>query len=358
MIALRRRTDSRHTIPGTAEPGWSELCDVLGHVLPEGAHDPPIELERLKSRVYRLRVPANGNGRSLSFVAKRYDPWLARRNELVLQKWLPALGLDDRAPRLVAAAAERHGTTVWHVYEDLGETALDPARPDSQQVGAVVDLIAELHMRGAGHAVVPECRHFCGSLGASFFVANIRDAIGVLEALAPPQVQATAEQGELRGRLLAHLYRLRDDLPHCVALLESLGGPDTVLHGDLWTTNTLLCHSGNGGGPGVTSRLIDWDHAAVGPISYDLSTFLFRFAKPDRPWILDLYRRAVARAGWQLPATQDLNTLFETAEYARYANRIIWPAVALLKDGTTWGFDQLAEVERWFNALEPALPES
>ena len=358
MIALRRRTDSRHTIPGTAEPGWSELCDVLGHVLPDGAHDLPIELERLKSRVYRLRVPANGNGRSLSFVAKRYDPWLARRNELVLQKWLPALGLDDRAPHLVAAAAERHGTTVWHVYEDLGETALDPAQPDPQQVGAVVDLIAELHMRGAGHAVVPECRHFCGSLGASFIVANIRDAIGVLEALAPPQVQATVEQGELRGRLLAHLYRLRDDLPDRVALLESLGGPDTVLHGDLWTTNTLLCHAGNGGGPGVTSRLIDWDHAAVGPISYDLSTFLFRFAKPDRPWILDLYRRAVARAGWQLPATQDLNALFETAEYARYANRIIWPAVALLKDGATWGFDQLAEVERWFNTLEPALPES
>ena len=172
MIALRRRTDSRHTIPGTAEPGWSELCDVLGHVLPDGAHDLPIELERLKSRVYRLRVPANGNGRSLSFVAKRYDPWLARRNELVLQKWLPALGLDDRAPHLVAAAAERHGTTVWHVYEDLGETALDPAQPDPQQVGAVVDLIAELHMRGAGHAVVPECRHFCGSLGASFFVGG------------------------------------------------------------------------------------------------------------------------------------------------------------------------------------------
>ena len=49
--------------------------------------------------------------------------------------------------------------------------------------------------------------------------------------------------------------------------------------------------------------------------------------------------------------------MFETAEYARYANRIIWPAVALLEEQAAWGFDQLAEVERWFDALEPALPD-
>ncbi len=47
----------------------------------------------------------------------------------------------------------------------------------------------------------------------------------------------------------------------------------------------------------------------------------------------------------------------ETAEYARYANRIIWPAVALLEERAAWGFDQLAEVERWFDALELVLPE-
>src|SRR5437899_11047678 len=97
MIALRRRTDSRHTIPGTAGPGWSELCDVLGHVLPDGAHDPPIELERLKSRVYRLRTAG------ASFVPTRYDPWLARRNELRLRSWPPALRTADRATRPGAA---------------------------------------------------------------------------------------------------------------------------------------------------------------------------------------------------------------------------------------------------------------
>jgi thiamine kinase-like enzyme len=344
----------RHSIPGTAEPGWSELCDVLEDVLYNaGGPGGPIEVERLKSRVYRLRVGSDGTARSL--VLKRYDPWLARRNELVVQRWLPALGLGGRCPRLLAAAAGRHGECVWHVYEDLGDGALDPARPDPWRVEAVVELIAQLHTRAASRALVPECRHFCGDLGAPFFVANVRDAIAVLEALAPPRIEATPDQGELRGRLLTRLYRLRDELPQRVQLLEALGGPDTLLHGDLWTTNTFVARTSNGGEP--VARLIDWDHAAVGPVSYDLSTFLYRFAKPERWWILEVYRRAVARAGWRLPPTRELNAMFETAEYARYANRIIWPAVALLEERAAWAFDQLAEVERWFDTVELALPD-
>src|SRR5207249_3412065 len=222
--AARPGAPPRHSIPGTAEPGWTELCDVLEDVLADnGANGGPIELERLKSRVYRLGVGADG--RAHSFVLKRFDPWLARRNELVLRRWLPALGLEERAPRLLATAAERHGGGVWHVYEGLGEGALDPAHPDPERVGVVVALIAELHTRAAGHALVPECRHFCGNLGAPFFAANLADAIALLERLAPPRVEPTPEQGALRGRLLTRLYRLRDDLPRRVHLLETLGGP-------------------------------------------------------------------------------------------------------------------------------------
>jgi hypothetical protein len=352
MIELH--TTRRHSIPDTAEPGWTELCDALDGILPDRAEgDQPIELDRLKSRVYRLRAGSNGDARS--FVLKRHDPWLARRNELVVQRWLPALGLGERCARLLAAAAERGGACVWHVYEDLGGGALDAVHPDPQGVRAVVDLIALLHTRAAGHAMIPQCRHFCGTLGAAFFVANLRDAIAVLESVAPPRVEPTPEQGELRGRLLGRLYRLRDELRERVQLLEILGGPDTLLHGDLWTTNAFVGQTVRG--DGLTGRLIDWDHAAVGPVSYDLSTFLYRFPKPARPWILELYAHAVARAGWHLPPTRALNAMFETAEYARYANRIIWPAVALLEEHAAWGFEQLAEVERWFDALEPALPD-
>ena len=330
------------------EPGAAELLDSLGTLL--GGADDPVVLERLKSRVYRLHAGANGGSRS--FVLKRFDPWLARRNELVTRRWLPALGMADRCPRLLATAGERSGQSVWHVYEDLGEGALDADRPDPERVLPVVNLLAELHTRAAGHPLLPLCRHYCGDLGAPFLAANVRDAIGALQAIAPPAVAVTPRELALRERLLARLYRLRDELPERVMLLETHGGPETLLHGDLWTTNTFVTASG----AGPAARLIDWDHAAVGPASYDLSTFLYRFPRAARPWILEAYRCAVARADWCLPAPQHLNALFETAEYSRYANRVIWPAVAVVEEGAAWGFEQLAEVERWFDALEPALP--
>jgi len=350
MTALRAAM--RRAVSDTAEPGAAELYRALAEALLDSAaeEEGPAGLERVKSRVYRLRIGSNGRVRSV--VLKRFDPWLARRNELVARRWLPAIGLGDRCPRLLATAADPRGACVWHVYEDLGEGAVDAVHPDPACVRAVVDLIAELHTRAAGHALLPECRHFCGDLGAPFLTANVRDGIAVLEGLAPPRVEPTPEQDALCRRLLRRLYRLRDELPGRVHMLEALGGPETLLHGDLWTTNTFVATTGDG----LVARLIDWDHAAVGPPSYDLSTFLYRFAKRERPWILEAYQRRVAGRGRCLPPARELNLVFETAEYARYANRVIWPAAAILQQNAAWGWVQLAEVERWFDALEPALP--
>ena len=95
--------------------------------------------------------------------------------------------------------------------------------------------------------------------------------------------------------------------------------------------------------------------AAVGPAVYDVSTFLMRFPSEHRPWILELYAHAVARAGWRLPSPPELNFLFETSEYARIANRVIWPAIALVRDQASWGWDTLAEVDKWFKDFKPVL---
>src|SRR2546422_7746733 len=54
--------------------------------------------------------------------------------------------------------------------------------------------IAELHTRAAGQALIPECRHFCGDLGAPFFTANLRDAIAMLE-------RSEEHTSELQSRL-------------------------------------------------------------------------------------------------------------------------------------------------------------
>ena len=347
------RSAVRRALGAMAEPGAAELAHALAEALldRDAGEDGPAELERVKAHVYRLRIGSNGRARSV--VLKCFDPWLARRNELVARRWLPAIGLGDRCPRLLATAADRRGACVWHVYEDLGEGVVDAAHPDRARVTAVVDLIAELHTRAAGHPLLPECRHFCGDLGAPFFAANVRDAVAVLEGLVPPEVEPTLKERALRARLLRRLYRLREELPGRVQRLETLGGPETLLHGDLWTTNTFVAATGDG----LVARLIDWDHAAVGPASYDLSTFLYRFPRRERPWILETYRRRVAARDGRLPPDRQLGRLFETAEYARYANRVVWPAVAILRENAAWGWELLAEVERWFDALEPALPD-
>jgi thiamine kinase-like enzyme len=219
-------------------------------------------------------------------------------------------------------------------------------------VQAVVALIAQLHTRAAEHAMLPECRLHGGEFGMRFFTANVQDAIRCLAGLRSPWQQLPPAPAALCERLWHRLEEVSAQRAHCERALVEFGGPETLLHGDLWTTNTFVLPTPQG----FQARLIDWDHAAVGPISYDLSTFLLRFRPEDRFWILDLYRDAVARAGWELPDADTLNLLFETAELARFANRIIWPAIAIQHEGAAWGFDSLAEVEQWFSEMQPVLP--
>jgi hypothetical protein len=83
-----------------------------------------------------------------------------------------------------------------------------------------------------------------------------------------------------------------------------------------------------------------------------------RFPRERRSSILELYREAVASAGWHLPRTSDLNGLFETAEISRFANRIIWPAIAFFRERADWAFEALLEVEQWFEELKPVLETS
>jgi thiamine kinase-like enzyme len=328
-----------------------ELRDVLRDAYDgiEGAgrliaHQP------LKARVHRVRVVVPRAVRSL--VLKRFEPREAEVNRLVVQRWLPAIGLGECTPRLLAVAGDRRGRWVWHVYEDLGDSTLHGTDPDPRRVEAAVELVARLHTRAAAHPVLSECRHHGSDLGIHYFTSNVRDAIRGLEALRPPRLEPGADDRAVRDRLLERLYALLEEQPRRARVLEEQGGPETLLHGDLWTSNTLVSFAGEP----PQAWLIDWDHAGVGPISYDLSTLLYRFRAEERAWVLDCYASAVSRAGWRLPAAPELNLLFETAEYARYAHRATWPAVALLADRAEWAFDELKQVLGWFERLEPVLP--
>jgi hypothetical protein len=334
------------------EPGAADLCELLQRMVDDGvsaSSQRTMQLDRLKQAVYRLRI---GSTPDRTLVLKRHAPAVAQADRLLAERWLPALGLGDGCPRLVAAAAERAGCWVWHVYEDLGDENLATQRLP-WRLAAAVDCIAELHTRAAGHALLPEVRWRARDHGAHFFTANLGDAIAALDALATPPCGVPREFAGARERLLCRLHRLREDAPRRVRLMQEVGGPDTLLHGDLWPKNVFVFMAANG----PRARLIDWDHVGAGPFSYDLSTFLYQSAAEERPWIVRRYRDAVERAGWRLPGTEELNLLFHTAESARYAHCILFDAIAALHDGAEWGIIELMDYQRWLEALRPPLQE-
>ena len=344
MTALREQLT--RCLDERREPGVAELCDALEHLLDGAAPAADaIGLERLQKGVYRVRV-GGASGRTL--VIKRHTPAMAHTDRLVAERWLPALGLGDRCPRLLAAAAASDGRWVWHVYEDLSADALADHCEDPR-FEAAIDLIARLHTSGIGHAVLPEVRWHARDHGARSWIASLRDGISLLEALAT--VRTPARFAVARCRLLERLYWLLDAAPGQIRLTEEAGEPETLLHGDLGPKNIFVALAGDH----ACARLIDWDHVGVGPVSYDVSTLLYQASPDDRPWLLSRYRAALERAGHPLPEDRQLNALFYAAEIARGVSSIIWPAMALLNDGAEWGRSGLVDIDDWFETLRPPL---
>src|SRR5437899_312045 len=87
------------------EPGATELCDLVRRMLNGTAGSAQtLDLECLKTGVYRLRI---GSGPIRTLVLKCLKPAIAQTDRLVAERWLPALGLGDRCPRLLAGAVVR-----------------------------------------------------------------------------------------------------------------------------------------------------------------------------------------------------------------------------------------------------------
>lgn len=347
---VQLREHLAHAFEECQQSDTGEVCDLLQDLCGgEEIDEQVLRLERLKRDVYRLRI---GDRPEQSMVLKQLKPATAQTDRLVAERWLPALGLGDRCPRLLGTAALRDGSWVWHVYEDLGrETLADGCEPS--QLSAAIDLLAELHTRGAAYPLLAEVRWGARDLGEQFFTANVRDAIAALDALATFRGNVPGAFPSARARLLDRLQRLLEDAPRLMRALRDLGGPDTLLHGDLWPKNVFVSMSGDT----PRARLIDWDHVGTGPFSYDLSTFLYRTPAAARLWVLQSYRRAVSRAGWVLPGYEELNLLFHTAENARYAHCILFDALAVLHNGAEKSAEELMDFERWLAALRPPLPE-
>ncbi len=298
---LGRSLTTRH------EPGAVELCEGLQGMLGDVAGlDGTVRLEFLKKAVYRLRL---GTEPGRSFILKRHRPATAHTDRLLQSRWLPALGLLDCSPRLLAAAAQREGRWIWHVYDDLGGDTLT-RRPEPRCEDAAIDLIVDLHTRAVGQPLLAEVRWYGRDHGAHFFTSSLRDGIALLDTLATYRADAPDQFAAVRMRLLERLYAFLDDAPRRVRILEDVGGSDTLLHGDLWPDNVFVALTSDG----------------------------------------------IERAGWRLADDAELNILFHTSEIARSASCIVWPALALLNERAAWGVPMLLEIDRWFDVLRPPLP--
>jgi len=305
-----------------------------------------------RDRVLRLRVEVDGHPRGL-FV-KRFPPERAHRERIAIERWLPRVGLEAQGPPLLATIAERSGGCTWFVYEDLGDCTLAAHAGDPARVHAAVALLAALHARFTDHPLLGEARQLGADLGSGFYAASIRDARrGLLALLA--QASPSREARATCEVLLDRLARMGLEQRERLGTLERWGGPETLLHGDPWTINVLVRPTADG----FDARLIDWDHAGVGTVSYDLSTFLLRFPPDARAPILADYQ--VCRAAFpgcprRWPERAQWNALFDTAERARIANAIGWRALAALDGHLEWAQGELAELEQALVGLGPVLP--
>jgi hypothetical protein len=338
-------------LEGDGEPVVTELCALFDEILGgPTAVSRFIGQRQLKRNVYRVAFELDGAQRS--FIVKRLKPSPADRNRQLLDRWLPAVGLEAHAPRLLGTVAEREGRRLWQVYEDIAGHSLAVTGWRLEYLVPTVELLAQLHSRFAGHPLLAECRLLGGDLGMPFYTGSVRDAVSCLRAVLSDYPGLSLERGALIKRMLDRLSGMLSDLPVRARAMAEHGGPETLLHGDLWTTNVIV--SGTAGGGRV--RLIDWDRVGVGPVAYDLSTFLRRFPTDRRQSICELYGQATERAGWRLSIGEELNFAFDTAERARFANLAVWPALALAQGaGGGWAFERLASIEEWFDSMEPLV---
>jgi len=326
--------------------------------------DQPLKAGCVHRQLWRAR------DKSRTFVIKRFSAERSCVERLSVERWLPLLGLADVAPSLLAVVAGADGRFVWHVYEDLGDGTLDAgdppggptvrdrghlsamrADPEPERLRGAVAGLARLHQASIDHSMLGECRYWGGDLGGHFLSASVRDAIRALEALELQRVPLSEAHRATRDALLAAMWRLKDEERDRRAQLAAFGGPECLLHGDFGVRNVLLLPTD----AGWAGRLIDWDHAGVGPASYDLSTFLAQLAPATRAGALELYRsyRDGADADW--PDDETWDGLFDTAERSRLANSVIWPALSAIDGEGASAFDDLSAIADWFEALRPVL---
>lgn len=300
----------------------------------------------LGGQVYQLALAP---GQPDAAVVKRMSLAAAHREQLLAGQWLPAVGLAGAGPPLLATIGEPTGAAAWGVYAWLAGGGLDTAGYPPAQVERLVDLVAALHIRCARHPQLAEVRQHGTALGYDGLAGRLDDAYLALGAL--DRHAGTRAAGPVVAALRESLGQARERAQGVGALLREVGGPDTVLHGDLWPCNVMIGPAG--------PRLIDWDRLGVGPACYDLSTLLLRLPAGLRRGVLDRYLGHLTGAGWTAPTLPEVIRLATAAEHARLATLVSWRVLDVLRSPGTaeWAIDQLQAIRTWWEQVDPRPQE-
>src|ERR1044071_1954366 len=101
----------------SGQPGLVELRQLLQEILGKTAGAGQLldqqKLPARRPRVYRLRFVFEGWVRSV--VAKRLELDTAQRDQMVIRRWPPSVGLGDEGPTLLGVAAEPTGQGGWQI---------------------------------------------------------------------------------------------------------------------------------------------------------------------------------------------------------------------------------------------------
>ncbi|RZU75788.1 phosphotransferase family enzyme [Micromonospora kangleipakensis] len=308
------------------------------------------DCRELSADVYHLTLTTS---QPASVVMKRLDPATAHRDCLLALRWLPAVGLADAGPPLLGSACDQDGNTAWSVYEWLDGRFWNPVAPEPDDIDRLVDVVASMHVRFASHPVLAEVRHHGAYFGRDAYAGRLNDAMLALAAArGDPDIRA-----HLAGALLMDLETAvrcaQETAPALLIRLNEVGGPDTLVHGDLWPKNVVA-------GAGWL-RLIDWDRLGVGPAIYDLSTLLLRLPPTARRRVLDRYLAHIAAAGWPVPTVAEVTYLSTALERARLATLVSWRMLDLLHapagPAAAWAAEELRSILTWWHQVDPELDE-
>jgi hypothetical protein len=299
---------------------------------------------RLSGRVHRVEFTTASGGLS-SVILKDSRASRVERNRLVLTEWLPAVGLRDAGPRLLAAEKPVDVASVWAIYEDCGDNVLSD-QSGAKLIESALDLVGQIHAAFAKHPLRADIE-VLGKSPGSFFFDTPEMFAGVIVSLEDLASDGSSPVCRIVSTLSPRLQALSRAFVSPPPFVE----PHSLIHGDLFPSNVIFEVPEKGSDSPVT-RLIDWDRAGLGPVTFDVAFLLSKLNPENQRVALSAYRGRMEPHfdGW--PTWHAWDSRFRTIRFGRIL-RSVSTYAALVRDGQEeYGVEKLTQVEGWLSGSD------